>query len=458
MRKKLFALLAALVFAVLLAMPAGAETAGERFTVPDTTFSFVVPEGASFIHPDLPASDPAWAAANILDITDKQTEMLKDSVAGEIHLPNGRIIGVTTKRSSNFSEIVYNLREADEEMRGQIRDRLTPSGEMENSGGTFSWVDHPQTPFFCLDLFSPLNAFGTEEEMEIVYERLYGTIVNGSLIAFDLFPTQDRVSDELDAVLRELVASSEVSEFLPMPSSEMTTQTLVVVCIVLAVLLFLIGTLIYWLFARKKEKRDKAELGNRLIEYRRSKEGHEEQGDGALRFQNMSECSDDAIKAFSKFHAFRHGMVMPIFTIALAVVSIVLLYCIGSDDSWWMSILLIAIAVYFTYRVCYAPTAMSKTLIRVNSKFKNRNVTFYFYEGDFRITGMQSSSLHPYFQITQFVENGDYFYLYLGIDNAYYIRKDAFSLGEADAFRAFMKDKLGKKAKVRGGAGRSAGA
>ncbi len=450
MIKKAFALLAVLALLLTFAASAGAETAGERFTIPDTAFSFVVPEDAVFVHPNLPASDPAWAAANILDVNETQTQFLEDGMAGEIYLANGRVIGVSVKRSQTFSEYVFNLSDASDDMKAQVLERLSPSNESETSGGTAAWVDHPQTPFFCLDIFSKPSSLDSEEEPQTVYERLYGTIVNGDLIAFDLSPTEEKVSDELDGVLRGLVASVQVSEFQPRPTFELSPASVALLAVIGGIILLIVASIVWNVHAKRRDKREKAELGTRLLQYRRSKEGHEDEGDGELRFRNETEFTDSAVKIFSKYHAVRHGMFMPVFTIVVALAALFVLRFTTADDSWWMAILLVGFIIYFAYHIWYAPTALFKTLSRVYGKFKNRKNTYYFYDGDFRISGMQSSSLHPYFQITQFVEHGAYFYLYMGVDNAYYIEKDAFSLGDADSFRAFMKEKLGPKAKLRG--------
>lgn len=451
MKKRMMAFLAALLLLFLCGTSAAAETAGERFTVPDTYFSFAVPEGAAFVHPDLASNDPAWAAANILDVSEARSEMVENGMAGEIHLENGRVIAVTKKRSANFSEYVFNLSDADEELRAQVLERLAPNNESESGGGTIRWVDHPQTPFFCIDVFSDIAGL-SGDDVSRVYERLYGTIVNGDLIAFDLAPTEETVSDELDAVLQALVASTQISEFLPRPAFELEPGAVFLLLFIAGLIVFVAAFFIWRSVSRRREKQEKADMASQLLAYRRAKAGREDEGDGPLRFQNATEHSEAAVNTFAKYHAMRHGILMPIFTILLAVCALAAVFVLQSTDSWWLTILLVGCIAYFTYHVFYAPTALAKTLNRVYSKFRNRTNTYYFYEGDFRVTGMQSSSLHPYFQITRFVESGNYFYLYFGPDNAYYIEKDSFSLGDADAFRAFMKEKLGKKAKVRAAA------
>ena len=98
------------------------------------------------------------------------------------------------------------------------------------------------------------------------------------------------------------------------------------------------------------------------------------------------------------------------------------------------------------YRSTTAHVAIEKTLIRVYSRMRSRKASFYFYDGDMRVTGLQSSNLYPYFQITRMAETKEYFYLYFGEGTTYFIKKNGFKGfadgNGADAFRAFMKEKL----------------
>ena len=101
-------------------------------------------------------------------------------------------------------------------------------------------------------------------------------------------------------------------------------------------------------------------------------------------------------------------------------------------------LLLIGFAIYSLYKLATASTNTAKVLMRSYGKLRNRRAAYYFYDGDFRITGLQASNLH---------ETNEYFYMYFGEGNTYFIRKDGFKQGDADAFRTFMKEKLGKRFK-----------
>ena len=112
-----------------------------------------------------------------------------------------------------------------------------------------------------------------------------------------------------------------------------------------------------------------------------------------------------------------------------------------------MLLLLGLCIVYSGYKIGTASTTVTKAMIRSYSKMRSRKAAYYFYEGDFRITGLQASNLHPYFQITRMYETKDSFYMYFGEENTYFIAKDGFKQGDAAEFAAFMREKLGKRFK-----------
>jgi len=198
----------------------------------------------------------------------------------------------------------------------------------------------------------------------------------------------------------------------------------------------------------KREKQLRKETADRLAEYRRSKQDDESVGTGALRFVNETDHDDAAIKTFANYQAYHLQIFMPVFTVVLSVIALYVVWQLGNFDSnWWVMLLLIGFAIYSLYKLATASTNTAKVLMRSYGKLRNRRAAYYFYDGDFRITGLQASNLHPYFQISRMYETNEYFYMYFGEGNTYFIRKDGFKQGDADAFRTFMKEKLGKRFK-----------
>lgn len=434
-------LLTVLVLTAALCLPVSA--AGATYTIPNTGMTITLPEGASILSSDTPSSDPAWADAGILDVGQKLTEMSQSGILAEIHaFDNACVIAVSTK-SSDYSQAVFNLNDLTEEQKESFMDRMKPSSADEQTGGTITWVDHEQIPFFCIDIHSTAI-----DEKGTVYERLYATLYNGMIVSFDLYNGRTEIPEEYDALMRAIVDSAVIAEFQTSPSQAELTPEALWMLIVLALLIVMIVTFfVHRSISNKRDKRAKAAMADRLAAYRQTKIGREDEGDGALRFVNETEHSDNAIKIFANFHAYRRQLLIPVFTIVIGLVALYVVWKSGSSDNWWMLLLLAACVVFCTYKIATAGTNITKALMRSYGKLRSRKAVYYFYEGDFRITGLQASNLHPYFQITRLYETKAYFYLYFGEDNTYFISKDGFKQGDVDSFRAFMKEKLGKRFK-----------
>ena len=81
--------------------------------------------------------------------------------------------------------------------------------------GSVEWYDNETIPFFRIDIQSE-----AVEEGQTVYERLYGTVFDGMLVTFDLYNGTEEISEEYDALMRQIVDS------VALPKSAETTYTL----------------------------------------------------------------------------------------------------------------------------------------------------------------------------------------------------------------------------------------
>lgn len=435
-------LLAVLVMAAFFCLPVSAETEGSTYTIPDTNMTITLPENALLLGIDIPTSDPVWGEAGILDPSDKIMDLSEDGILAEIHAFDGECVIAVAAKESDYAKTIFNLNDLTEEKKAEFVEYMQPSSMDGSTTGSVQWYEHEQIPFFCIDISSD-----AVDENGTVHERLYGTLYDGKIVSFDLYTGTEEIPEEYDALMRAIVDSAVISEFQETPGSSLSAETLWVVLVFFLLVAMIVGFFVYRSIANKREKKNKAIMADRLAEYRQQKTGHEDEGIGALRFVNETVHDDTAIKIFANFHAYRRHIAVPLFTIVFGLVALYLTWSSGSSDNWWMVVLLILCVGFSAYKTGTAGTTIAKSLMRVFGKLRSRKASYYFYEGDFRITGLQASNLHPYFQITAIYETKEYFYMYFGEDNTYYIKKDGFTQGDADSFRAFMKEKIGKKMK-----------
>ena len=114
------------------------------------------------------------------------------------------------------------------------------------------------------------------------------------------------------------------------------------------------------------------------------------------------------------------------------------------NDNWFLRIIMIALGIYLVAQPFMMLDKMKRAEVGFYKKARSREASYAFREEDFRISGIQSVTLYPYFQILSAYEDKKYFYLYYTEDRAYLVEKGGFTMGEAKDFRSFLKEKLGK--------------
>lgn len=440
-RRGFAALLAVIMLVSVLCTSVFAETAGETYAIPETNMSVTLPEGVKMISIDTYFDDPIWLELGILDPATKGNEMINGNVLAEIYACDGECVISVTKKESDFSRSLYNLNNLAEENKAEFLEGLVPRTADQTTTGTANWYEHPQIPFFCVDIqSSSLSDDGT-----VVYERLYGTMFDGIIVSFDLYNGDEPISEEYDSVMRQVVDSAVFSEFAEKPGFIANDASVMALGIIVLLFVLLIAYIIFTSIRRKHDKAARREMAEKLAAFRRSRK--DDVSDGELRFLNETVHDDEAIRTFAKYQAF-HGksLFIPIFTVALALAAVSVVMQYDTSDNWWLILALVACVGFSLYKSATAGTEIEKSLIRVFSAMRSRKATFCFYDDEFRIGGIQASTLYPYFQVTKMAETKDYFYLYMGEGTTYYIKKDRFKGFEngdgSDEFRAFMKEKL----------------
>ncbi|MGN0479027.1 MAG: hypothetical protein ACI4GO_06310, partial [Hominenteromicrobium sp.] len=344
-------LLTVLVMAAFC-LPVSAASAS--YTIPGTGMTITLPEGVSVLSEDTPADDPAWAEAGILDVSSKLSELSENGILAELHAFDDACVIAVAAKSSDYSQAVYNLNDLSDEKKEEFMERMQPTSADEQTGGTITWYEHEQIPFFCIDIHST-----AVDEAGTVYERLYGTLYNGMIVSFDLYNATEEIPEEYDALMREIVDSAVISEFTEAPTQELTPEALWVLIVLVLLIVLIVAFFVHRSISNKRDKRQKSMMADRIAEYRRSKEGHEDEGDGELRFINETEHSDNAIKIFANFHAYRRQLFVPVFTIGIGLIALYIVWMSGSSDNWWMILLLAACVVYCIYKIATAGTSIT---------------------------------------------------------------------------------------------------
>lgn len=424
--KKAAAVLFTALFCTFLCLPASAaEWEGEDFT-------FTVPE--EFVYsfsPETPQDDPSWALAGISDPAAVLQNYQEGDIVADFYTEDGANIKVQL-RSNSTTEDIYNLRELSEEERVQF---LESQSQAQRDGieVTKNYIEVDGQPFYRRQID------GDIEEGE-AHEVQCGTIVNGHTISFVTYTEGRPLPQEWIGLLDRMVNSVKITAILEKPEPEPVNVALVISLLVLIVVV-VVAPFIYIPLRNRWEKKRKAKMAERLSEYRKT---HGEGVSlGTPKFVNETECTREAIRAFSLYHSYGKNLASLLLGGVMCLIAVVVVFLF--DMTWWLKLLAIGVTVYFGYRFINMPNSVEKVQRKVFSRGVSSTARYTFYEDSFRVAGVQSASVYPYFQITSVHKHSHYLYLYYGPDNAYLVDQYGFSLGEFEDFAAFIKEKTTKQ-------------
>lgn len=425
MKKRIMTLLAGLLLAAMLPVMAGAETwVGVDFTLE-------VPENFYQLSPNLEEDDPVWALAGVSDPTAKQKEFSDMGVLVNLISKDGDTSISVMQKESDTTKRVFDLALISQEERAELLDTMTKS-EVENVTVEKGWYQSGGCPFFYIQL-DQTGETG-------MHELLYATIKNGHSLSVDLYNGERAISQEQRDLLLELVESITFTQVLEKPEPNVASaysSLLLLLLLVVAVA----APIIYVPIRGKIDKKKKAHLAEQLSEYHKTHGSN--QVDGEALFINATDCTKEAIHHFSIYQAYFKNVGELIFGALLCLVMVTSAFLM--DTEWWMQLAAAGVTVYYAYKIISMPNAIEKIQRKVFGRGMSETAHFSFYPEAFRVSGIQSANVLPYFQITDVRRRGQYLYLYYGPDNAYMIDQYGFTRGEFAEFETFIREKTGKK-------------
>lgn len=436
-------LAAVLMVAAIPVCFAAATTEPTKVEIAELDMEMEVPAGMFILTADTPIDSTDWGLAGYDDPLDKVGDFEEDDSGNVMAMelvPEDRSYTIRISRKySDESRNYFNLNEVTDEQFQELLDANTFVDEEYGVTVKAEKYEHSQIPFFKLDLQGEAN--GSK-----IWENCYGTIVNGFSLSIDMYGNKEFTQEQVDQI-EQLVDSVRITQFRERPSqSEVMFQTIMAI---LPIPIIIAATVVFLLVTRyntRKKERNKKEMTNMLVAYRKEQAQRAAQDEhyqvSKTLFENTTFCSDAAAQEFCQFHTFRRGLLRNGMFIVLGVLSVVagFLY----DESWLLRLVMIALGIYLVVQPYLMLDKMKRAEVGFYKKARSREASYAFREEDFRISGIQSVTLYPYFQILSAYEDKKYFYLYYTEDRAYLVEKGGFTMGEAKDFRSFLKEKLGK--------------
>lgn len=448
MRKRIASALCAVLLALGCAVPAFAAEK-TTYTIEEMNITLELPDDLYvFEQSDFNILDPNpdLEKAGFTD-PQEQLEMMQEYEIYLTAVSQDQMLSINVaKKDSTTTQSVYDLSQLTDEQFEEFLD--TMRGEDDTTGEIEAYEvqrydDQPERPFFTIRMKMNSEQYGEKEEL------CYVTVVNGYSVTIDGVAEGDMTQEQSD-LLREIADSVHVTQIIEQETIELNAATIFSLLFPLVLIVFLIALGVGMRIRRGHAMKERRALADRMSEYRRAQKKLEEEAAAEGRtpeepetlFRNKTTYNEEVAHAFVQFHFLRRKLGVMIgyavFALFMAASAFVL------DSEWYMRLILFGVGVFLVVWMCLMPGKLYNNVMATFKKAKNKENEYTFRADDFRIAGVQSASVFPYFQVTRAYESGKYFYLYFGEEQAYYIAKDGFTVGDADGFRTFLKEKLGK--------------
>lgn len=448
MRKRIASALCAVLLALGCAVPAFAAEK-TTYTIEEMNITLELPDDLYvFEQSDFNILDPNpdLEKAGFTD-PQEQLEMMQEYEIYLTAVSQDQMLSINVaKKDSTTTQSVYDLSQLTDEQFEEFLDTMRGEDDTTDEIEAYEvqrYDDQPERPFFTIRMKMNSEQYGEKEEL------CYVTVVNGYSITIDGVAEGDMTQEQSD-LLREIADSVHVTQIIEQETIEFNAATIFSLLFPLVLIVFLIALGVGMRIRRGHAMKERRALADRMSEYRRAQKKLEEEAAAEGRtpeepetlFRNKTTYNEEVAHAFVQFHFLRRKLGVMIgyavFALFMAASAFVL------DSEWYMRLILFGVGVFLVVWMCLMPGKLYNNVMATFKKAKNKENEYTFRADDFRIAGVQSASVFPYFQVTRAYESGKYFYLYFGEEQAYYIAKDGFTVGDADGFRTFLKEKLGK--------------
>lgn len=418
-----------IIFVLSLAILPSYQVQAKVQDFSDIYMELTLPDNTVMLTEDTPDTDENWITAGISDVKTEKKNMDKMGVKALLYDPDSKsLVRLLEKQSSQTSDI-FNLSLLSDQKRKDFLDGLVKTDDA-NTKATVEVVPHEEAIFFRYNI--EITKDGTT-----MSELIYGTIVNGYTISYDIYQSTKTVPID-ETFVKGLVAGTHFTKFLD--KSEVEQQMKNSIIRLLIEFAVLVAVIVLWIIVRKKKNKNQKTVkdykADALTKFYTAKKLREEQNiKETILFTNHTKYTEEVIKDFCYYNRFLKKIKIWVLAAILFVFVLFVLYT--SSTGLLGCIIAIILLFIFVYYQGISVEKLVTRMMKTYDKKKGMDAVFTFYEDYFSLSGIQYISNYPYLQVTEVKQYKDFIYIYLGQEKALYLKKDGF-VEDTDAFLKFM--------------------
>ena len=373
--------------------------------------------------------DGVWAEAGVTDPATKLKEFQSMGVVAAFYDPQTKttvnfISNRNTITAEQFTLAGMTDAQVEEYIGGLMQSGEDVSTEVQA-------IPHETVPFFRLVID------GMSEKAK-GREIIYGTIINGAMVQFDVY--SETIQDIDESFLQQLVDSVVFTSILTREDYEAEAKAAARKFFIGAGIFFgvIILLIVYAIIRKNKRKHKLAAISDAVTDFRERRKNGDIDSNEAPEFIAHIELNDAAINTFGTFNTWLR--VWPVLAgctlLYLAIIWLML------SKGFPMYALLTVIAGVVLLYMHY--TRLEKLKEAMKKRFRSKNkplMTVRFYKEYFTTGGLESVSEYIYRQITAVSTYQDYIFIYTGDESAVMLTKAGVEGGKAEELIAMLKER-----------------
>ena len=366
-----------------------------------------------------------WDKLGIVNIeTVKSDFERRDIVAAIGNTDTKEIVYFTGKLQSDETLKVFDtLKYSDDELKEYALSQINIEG-VKAEADVFN---HPQGKFFKISL-----------ESEDADEVIIGAIFNGQLVEFSM-DTGIYGAGIDEAFLEEVVNRAHFTKIMTREEyDEAVSRTWRNIFIFLgALVLFFIVLVVISLRRKKNAKRKSEEIAQKMAAFRdKKKSGKLELGEALYTVDTVYDKK--LIEAFIKYDTWIKNLKS---IIPGALVYAAIIWFMKSNGGTVVMIFTIAVGIVVLYMMYSAGEKKKDSLCRQFVVKEKKVATFRFYEECFTMSGLSSMTEFIYQQVTNVKVSNDYIFLYMSDEYAVFVDLEGMELETAGSLIHMLKEK-----------------
>lgn len=378
----------------------------QTLSYPNGYLELTVPDDTLVITSSTKKYDPIWQQAGITDSSEKLDEFKDMSIQALFCDPvTHNTVNYIMKQSTETVDIFNFALMSDSQLQSYVDALIEPT---ENITVTGSLVKGKETPFFRLEIL-------VNDPVSPATEIIYGTIVNGKMIQFDLY--QDGAGEADESFIKSIVDSAHFTKVMTREEyDEATKKGIITTVIIIAVLIaIIIASIMFSSMHQKKLKRYTLSISEAMQDFRIRRSNNPSAFVKAPCATCDTVYDDKLIDEFITYTTW----VKPAFKIAIAAV-IILTATIVMFRSNMLAFAIVTAAVgVIALYTSYSNSEKRKVALKkqYDTKLK-KTARIRFFDEYFTVSGLGSIAEYVNKQVTDVRNNKGVLYIYLGNDLA----------------------------------------